>query len=191
MPNAAPARYSERMVYVALLRGINVGGTNTVPMAELKRVFEAAGLARVRTYINSGNVIFEAPDAEDRAALTTRLRDAIRERFGFDVPVLLRSRDELRAVIDALPAEWANNDAMKCDVVFLWDGLTADDILAEVPPRADIDTAVPAPGALIWKVDRANATRNGLLRLLATPLYKQVTVRNCNTARKLLALMED
>jgi uncharacterized protein (DUF1697 family) len=179
------------MRYVALLRGINVSGNNKVDMRELKAVFEDAGMRAVRTYINSGNVVFEAPDAEDRAALAARLAGAIRDRFGFEVPVLLRSLDQVRAALAPLPDDWANGDAMKCDVVFLADGLTAEDVLAQVPPRPGVDTAIAAPGALIWKVDRANATRNGLLKLVGTPLYQQVTVRNCNTARKLLALMAE
>lgn len=179
------------MVYAALLRGINVGGNNTVPMPALKAVFETAGMERVRTYINSGNVIFTSPDAGDRAALTARLEGAIRDRFGFAVPVLVRSLPEMRAALAPLPDAWVNDDMMRCDVVFLWDDLTAEEVLAALRARPQIDDVLVTPGAIIWRVDRTNARRSGLLTLLTTPLYKRVTVRNCTTARKLLALMEE
>lgn len=178
------------MVWLALLRGINVGGKNTVPMPELKATFEVAGMARVRTYINSGNVVFESGET-DRAALTLRLHDAIVDRFGLEVPVLVRSLPELRAALAPLPDAWANNDTMKCDVVFLADDLSAEEVLAALRVRPEIDDVLAVPGAVIWRVDRANATRSGLQKITASPLYRRVTVRNCNTARKLLALMED
>ena len=177
------------MVWLALLRGINVGGKNTVPMPELQAVSEAAGVARVRTYINSGNVVFEWSEA-DHTALARLLAGAIRDHFGFEVPVLVRSLPELHAVLAPLPEAWANNDAMKCDVVFLADDLTAEEVLAALRVRPEIDDVLTAPGAIIWRVDRANATRSGLLKLVTSPLYQRVTVRNCNTARTLLALME-
>ena len=87
---------------VALLRGINVGGKRPVPMAELRDVFEAAGLDDVRTYVQSGNVVF-SHDERDAVVLTDRLEQAIAERFGSDVAVVLRTADELEAVVRANP----------------------------------------------------------------------------------------
>lgn len=178
------------MVYVALLRGINVGGNNKVSMKELKAVFEAAGMTSVRTYINSGNVIFSS-ERGDRAALVALLEDAIRERFGLELSVLLRDVDQMRAVIDALPAHWANDDSMKCDVLYLWEDVDSPSVLEQLPSRPEIEDVIYTPGAVIWRVDRSNATRSSLLKVIGTPLYKRMTVRNCNTARKLLALMEE
>lgn len=176
------------MQYVALLRGINVGGNNKVDMKQLKGVFESVGMTSVRTYINSGNVLFQH-DKEKDATLTVALERAIEREFGFHVSVLVKSEDEMRMAIEATPEEWHNDKTMKCDVVFLWDGMSAQEARKELRARDGIDEVREVPGVIIWKVDRENATRNGLLKMAGTPLYKQVTVRNINTTRKLLELM--
>ena len=178
------------MIYVALLRGINVGGKNKVDMTELKAVFEEAGMTRVKTYINSGNVIFSSR-ARSRTNLAGRLEKAIAEHFGFEVKVLVRSLDDMRAAVGALPATWVNDDAMKCDVMFLWDEVDTPDLLDDVVVKAGLDDVRRVPGALLWAVDRDKVTRSGMPRLVGTPLYKKMTIRNCTTARKLLEMMKD
>ena len=180
--------YTRSMRYVALLRGVNVGGANKVSMADLKAVFEAAGMTAVSTYINSGNVIFST-DIADRVRLTGLLREAIRRRTGLDPELQLRDADDLRAIVDALPAQWRNDDSMKCDVVFLQPDVDGVSILEELGPRPGVEDALYVPGAVIWRVDRRDATRSRLTRMAGTPLYKRVTVRNCNTTRKLLELL--
>lgn len=176
------------MRYVALLRGINVGGANKVSMADLTAAFEAAGMTTVRTYINSGNVIFSSA-LEDRATLTRLLRESVRDRVGVDVDLLLRNTEDLRTIVEALPAEWRNDSGMKCDVVFLGDGMDAAAVLEELQPRPGVEDALSLPGAVVWRVDRTDATRSRLTRIVGTPLYKRVTVRNCNTVRRLAELM--
>jgi len=176
--------------YVALLRGINVGGTNKVAMTELKAVFEAAGMADVRTYINSGNVLFSTA-LRGRAKTTLLLERAIRERVGFDVGLILRDAKELRSVVEAMPAHWRNDDSMKCDVLFLWKDVDRPAILEELSFRPEMEHVIYTPGAVIWGIDRKNVTRSRLPRIVGTPLYKRMTIRNCNTARKLLELIEE
>lgn len=84
---------------VALLRGINVGGHHVVPMADLRTALEHAGLSDVRTYIQSGNVVFRAGDRDPEATV----RAVIRGTFGFDVPVIVRSLDEVERIVGAHP----------------------------------------------------------------------------------------
>jgi uncharacterized protein (DUF1697 family) len=177
------------MVYVALLRGINVGGANKVGMKELKALFEEAGMSSVRTYINTGNVIFSTP-IRAKARLTKLLEASIADHFGFEVRVLVRDVKGMRAVVDAMPARWKNDQTMKCDVIYLWKEADRKSVLDELEIKPDIEDVVYVPGAVIWRVDRKNATKSGLMKLVGTPLYQQMTIRNCNTARKLLALME-
>lgn len=177
------------MRYVALLRGINVGGANKVSMAELKTVFEAAGMTDVRTYINSGNVLFSS-DIE-REQLRRELEQAIADACGVAPDIQLRTAEELAALVEAIPAHWTNGEAMKCDVVFLQPDVDRPELLGELDPRPGIEDALYVPGALVWRVDRKDATRSRLVRIVGTPLYDRVTVRNCNTARKLLALISE
>ena len=172
-----------------MLRGINVGGANKISMAELKGTFEDAGMLAVSTYINSGNVVFNT-DREDRDRLVGLLQEAIRERSGVSADLQLRDENEIAAVVGAMPLEWTNDASMKCDVVFLQPDVDHADILEELGPRTGIEDAVYVPGAVIWRVDRKNATRSRLTKMVGTPLYSRVTVRNCNTTRKLLELLQ-
>lgn len=88
-------------IYIALLRGINVGGKNIIKMAELKRTFEAMGLSRVQTYIQSGNVLFEANEEEEQ--LRKRIENGIESGFGFSVAVILRTSEELKRIAANCP----------------------------------------------------------------------------------------
>lgn len=176
------------MRYVALLRGVNVGGANQIRMSELKTAFEDAGMVSVRTYINSGNVVFET-DIEDRSALAERLEAAVLKRSGTTVDLQLRDEGEIAAVVGAMPMEWTNDSSMKCDVVFLRPDVDSPEIIDQLGPRPGIEDALYVPGAVIWRIDRKDAARNRLIRIVGTPLYSRVTVRNCNTTRKLLELI--
>ncbi len=176
------------MRYVALLRGVNVGGASKVSMADLRMAFEEAGMTEVTTYINSGNVIFCAED-QDRSRLPQRLENAVRAHSGVSTDIQLRILGELESVVEAIPDAWVNDGTMKCDVVFLQPDVDRPEIVDELGPRPGIEDARYVPGALIWRVDRKDATRSRLSKMVGTPLYRRVTVRNCNTARKLLAML--
>ncbi len=176
------------MRYVALLRGINVGGTNKVSMAELRAAFEDAGMTEVSTYINSGNVLFST-NVTNRELLADLLTEGMRRLSGLDIDVQLRDAAELAAIAEAIPADWRNDESMKCDVVFLQPDVDRPRLLEDLGPRPGVEDALHVPGAVIWRVDRKDATRNRLTRMVGTPLYSRVTVRNCNTTRRLLDLM--
>ncbi len=177
------------MVYVALLRGINVGGKNKVEMNQLKAVFEEAGMTSVRTYINSGNVIFSST-IRSRARLVRLLEEAIAQRFGFKIDVVVRDIKSMRAVVEAMPSHWKNDTTTKCDEMFLWDDVDRPSILKQAHFKPEIEEARYVRGAVIWRADRQDVTRSGYMKLVGTPLYKRMTIRNCNTTRKLLQLME-
>ena len=178
------------MIYVALLRGINVGGKNKVDMKQLKAVFEDAGMRSVTTYINSGNVVFSSR-MRNHANIAARLEEAIEAHFGLAIRVLVRDLEQVRAIVDTIDPAWVDDKMMKCDVMFLWDEVDSRDVLDELPTKPELEEVRYVAGALVWKVDRDAITRSGMLKMVGTPLYKQMTVRNCNTARKLLTLMED
>lgn len=175
------------MAYVALLRGINVGGKATVEMARLKTTFERLGLERVSTYINSGNVVFVGRGA--RATLRRRIEQAITEDFGLDVMVLLRSTDELQVLVDAVPASWRNDSDYKCDVFFS-DEFRGPDSVERLPFTPGLEEVVFVPGAVVSRIDRGRQSKSRLTKIVGSDLYRQLTVRNVNTARKLHALLE-
>lgn len=175
--------------YIALLRGINVGGKNKVAMQQLKAAFEAAGLQAVRTYINSGNVIFQTN--QPATTLAAHIETIIEHDVGFPVSVLVWEKSSFLALVNALPSDWQNDSAMKCDVMFLWHDYDSPDLLEQLPIKPEIDRVIYHPGALIWSVDRNLVTRSGMLKLVGTQLYKKMTIRNCNTVRKLALLVQE
>jgi len=177
------------VIYVALLRGINVGGKNKVEMARLRETFEAAGAESVSTYINSGNVIFS--DERGPTELAPLLEDAIEGVFGFRVKVLLRDLDSFRDVAGAIPPDWVNDKTERTDVWFLWEDHDDPEIIDSLTIKDGIDEVLYVQGALVWRADGAQLTRSGRGKVIGTELYKSLTSRNVNTVRKIHALMEE
>jgi uncharacterized protein (DUF1697 family) len=177
--------------YVALLRGINVGGKNRVPMADLRACFEAAGYAAVRTYIQSGNVVFWAGEA-DRAALTDAVEHLLVEAFGYRATVELRDREEMRAVVEAAPPGFGDEpDTYRYDVLYLLAPLTPGEALSALTIKDGIDAAWSGPRVVYASRLIARASQSGLSRIASQPLYQHMTIRNWNTTRKLLAMMQE
>ena len=175
------------MRYVALLRGVNVGGNAIMRMADLKHCVAALGHAGVRTYIASGNVLFESGERSG-AKLDAQLERAIESRFGLPVRVVVRTGAELTRIVERIPPAWIGADELRVTVAFLLRGNDARALARGLAPREGIDEVVTAPGALIWAIRRDALTRTGL-RLVGTPAYKQMTLRNLNTTLKLAELV--
>jgi uncharacterized protein (DUF1697 family) len=177
------------MIYVALLRGINVGGKNKVEMRKLKATFENAGMSDVATYINSGNVVFK-DSRRKPPKITSVLEEAIAADSGLPIKVLIRDLPTIRTVTKALPDTWTTDKTMRCDVMFLWEAFDRKNILKELTIKPEIEDVVYVPGAVIWRVDRSNVTKSRLFKIIGTDLYRGMTIRNCNTVRKLAEMME-
>lgn len=171
---------------MALLRGINVGGKNRLPMLELVKFFAKAGCAQVRSYIQSGNVLFIADDT--CAARVPELVEAqIEKRFGFRSPVIVRTANEMRSVVTANP--------MTCDDAALYVGF-----LRAKPTAAQIASLDPnrSPGdeyKLICREIYMNLAGNGAAGTKLTTAYFDLklattsTFRNWRTTTTLLAMM--
>lgn len=178
------------MVYVALLRGINVGGNNKVDMKRLKAAMEEAGLNHVVTYINSGNIVFTSTQS-DKHALAGVVETVISETFGLDIKVLIRSFGDYETMMKALPEDWQNNDEMKSDVLFLWEEVDQESVLDQLIFKPELETVIYSPGAVLWSVSRALASKSGMSKIIGTKLYSKVTIRNVNTTRKIYELMKE
>ncbi len=155
-------------------------------MTRLKRCFEEAGMQNVSTYINSGNVVFNS--TLTHSSLVMQLERAIEQTFGFGVKVLIRSLPQIQAVMDTMPSTWANDTSQKSDVMFLWEQFDSPDTLKALRIKPT-DTVLYVAGALLWNVAREHQSKSAMLEMMGTPLYKQMTIRNCNTVRKLHAMM--
>lgn len=176
------------MVYVALMRGINVGGKNKVDMKRLKAALEAIPFESVVTYINSGNVIF-THHRHTKAEIASLIEAAIKEHFNLAIKVLVLSLTDFQQIMAALPGDWKNDQTMRSDVMFLWEAVDMDSLPHLLPVKPGVDQVIYAPGAVLWSVDRQHATRSGLIKLVGTELYRKMTIRNVNTTRKIYGLM--
>ncbi len=175
--------------YVALLRGINVGGNNKVEMIKLKALFETLGFSDVTTYINSGNVIF-ASDTKKPETLSATIERAFEKSFGFPIRTLIRDEKNVRAVAKAVPLTWSNDINQRTEVMFLWDEYAKRSTLKLITTNPDVDSLTYAAGAIIWHIsDRKHYSKSGLRKFIGTDVYRHMTARNINTVRKLVGLM--
>jgi uncharacterized protein (DUF1697 family) len=172
--------------YVALLRGINVGGRKKIRMADLRALLLSLGYTEVTTLLQSGNAVFVTVDRPPDA-LATEIEAQIATELGLTVTVMVRTVDDLRRVVEQIP--FAVRDPAKCAVGFLTDPVDLDQIAA-------IDHSSFAPEELIpgereiYLYFPNGIGRSKLAPILARDVLGPVTVRNWNTVSKLLALAE-
>ena len=172
------------MIYLAFLRGVNVGGKGIVSMAAIKEALVALGLSDVRTYINSGNVIFSTR-ASDAQRLTARIEKALDQHTGMAIKVIVVDHKTLKRMVDSIPRNWVDDNTMRTYVLLLWKELDDRSILDRLPIKPGVDELKYMPGAVVWRVDRDNVGRSQMNRIVGTPLYKKITIRSANTMRKL------
>ena len=174
-------------VHVALLRGINLGAANRLPMKDLARIFSGVGCANVRTYIQSGNVIFEGDDALVEGIEEAAER-AIRDEFGYEVPVIVRSAAALREVAAANPYLARGEDPKSLHVLFLKDR-PAEAAVASLDPARSPGDAFTVVGREIYLFCPNGLARTKLTNeYFDTRLQTKGTVRNWNTLLKLIEL---
>lgn len=177
-------------LHVALLRGINVGGKNIIRMADLRACFEEHGFRGVETYIQSGNVIFEAGERSSRG-LAQRIEKMLTSSFDYRASVVLRTRTQLAHIVRSAPAGFGTDpEGYRCDVLFLKEPLTARVALESVRCREGVDEASAGPGAIYFSRVAARASQSWLDKLTALAIYQRMTIRNWNTTTRLLQMME-
>jgi len=175
-------------VYVALLRGVNVGGKNNVSMAALKKTFEALGLQDVRTYINSGNILFRAAGTDARA-LERRIDRLLEKDHRLASKAVVRSETDMARLVKAIADVWKRNPQWKYNVMFLRHTVDSPRVLDGITLKPDIERAVYRHGTLLWSARVSALSRTAMLKLVGQPLYQEMTVRGVNTTRKILDLM--
>lgn len=177
--------------YVALLRGINVGGKNKVAMADLRDTFTGAGFDDVGTYIASGNVLFRT--VRPSTTLEGEIESILEERFGRPlVVVVVRSHRQLRAVVDQAPPDFvALNGTHHRDAVFLKSPLTPAKAMGVVKLREGVDQAWPSAGVVYFARLSAERRRSLMSKIVGTPQYQLMTIRSWSTTTKLLALLDN
>lgn len=176
------------MKYLALLRGINVGGKNVLPMAKLRSMLTGAGLKNVQTYIQSGNILFDAPRQSKKELQSTI--DGVLKKGGYEVKSLILTANQMEKIVLAAPKLFAKDKKSHlCDVVFLFSPLTPTVALGSFTIRDEVDTVTKGPGVVYSSRLKSKVARSGLSKITRSPAYKNMTIRNWNTTKKLHSLL--
>ncbi len=176
--------------YVALLRGINVGGNNLIKMSALKDCLEREGLDDVATYIASGNVLFAA-SASESGQLVDRIERVLEKTFDYPASIVLRSLKQMSDVVGRAPKGFGKSPATyRYDVVFLKSPLTAKAAARDVPTRDGVDQLHTGVGVLYCSRLVSRASQSRFSKIVSAPSYQSMTIRNWNTTTKLHAMMK-
>lgn len=178
------------MHYIALLRGINVGGNNKVSMAHLKTCFEELGFTNVQTYINSGNVLFET-DKKAKAELVVVCEEAIEKMFGFKVTCSVIQASELQYALNNAPSWWGKDDGLKHNALFIIAPATAKEIMKEVgEAKHEYEKVAAVEPVIFWSAPLKTFSRTRYSKIVGTKAYQSITIRNANTTKKLFELTQ-
>ncbi len=176
--------------YVALLRGINVGGKNIIKMTDLKACFEAIGLTSVITYIQSGNVVFKSTES-NHELLTSKIEASLEKIFNNKIIVLVVTYNDLREILEHAPKDFGKDpDIYRYDVIFILEPFTPNQAIRDIETRDGVDRVYLGKKVLYFSRLIERATQSKLSKIVSLPIYKKMTIRNWNTTTKLLALME-
>lgn len=177
--------------YVILLRGINVGGKNKVPMADLRKCLDELGFSRVSTYIASGNVLLESDKGPDD--IRAQIEEVLPKTFKLDselIRVLVMTRAQLQAIVAHKPEGFGDQpEKYHSDAIFLID-IDAAQAMPVFSPREGVDTVWPGDGVIYSQRLSAERTKSRLNQIMASPLYKSMTIRNWSTTTKLLDILK-
>ena len=176
--------------YLALLRGINVGGNNLIKMADLKTCFQRQGFEDVVTYIQSGNVVFSAPGSGS-GELVRRIEATLSATFGGQASVVVRSQGQMRAIVQRAPDGFGTQPARyRYDVIYLKAPLAAAAAMKSVLVKPGVDEAHAGPSVLYFSRLISKASQSRLGKLVSLPIYKSMTIRNWNTTTTLLRMLD-
>ena len=172
--------------YIALLRGINVGGKNKVTMSELKLLFEKLGFIDVITYINSGNVIFTSIGDLEKE-IGEKCEKAINEQFNLNIPILVISLQDLSDALINAPIWWDKDKQSKHNAIFVMPPITSKEIVDQIG-TSEYEQVYCYKNIIFWSAPIKTFSKTKMTRMTSTPIYNSVTIRNANTTKKLLQI---
>jgi len=178
-------------IYIVLLRGINVGGKNKVPMGELRGCLEDLGYVNVLTYIASGNVIVQTDKSAE--VVKAEVEKSLPLKFQLDselIKVLVLTQDQLQSIVDSKPENFGDHpEKYHSDVIFLMDVGTKE-AMSAFSPREGVDAVWPGSGVVYSRRLSTERTKSRLNRIVISPYYKSMTIRNWSTTQKLLEIVK-
>ena len=176
--------------YIALLRGINISGKNKVPMEGLKNGFEKLAFEEVKTYLNSGNVIFSC-DENDTKKLTNQIQVMIKNQFNLDIPVFVISRDTLEDILQNAPDWWDNgNKEIYDNLIFIMPPVKFSDVYGEIgEPKIELEKIQSYKEVIFWSFSRKDYQKtNWWSKTASADISTKITIRTANTIKKIVKM---
>ena len=176
--------------YIAFLRGINISGKNKVPMAELRQGFERLNYTEVKTYLNSGNVIFSSDEA-DTLKTTSRIEEMVENQFSLDIPVFVISKEELEDILHHAPDWWGDESKEIYDnLIFIMPPATFKDVYNEIgEPKDGLERIKEYKGTLFLSFNRKDYQKtNWWSKTASANIISKLTIRTANTVRKIVGM---
>lgn len=176
--------------YIAFLRGINVGGKKKVPMMDLKENFEELGFIDVKTYLNSGNVIFSSNE-DNIEKLIILIEEMLKNKFGFHIPIYIISKENLEEVLLNSPKWWGNDDKEIYDnLIFIIPPATFSDVFNEIgEAKTDLENIQNYKDVIFWSFIKKDYRKtNWWSRTSSAKISNKLTIRTANTVRKIVEM---
>lgn len=176
--------------YIAFLRGVNISGRNEVIMAELKKGVERLGYEEVKTYLNSGNVIFSSNE-NDIGSVTKRIVMMIKSQFDLDIPVFVIAKEKLEDILRNAPDWWGNADKEIYDnLIFIMPPATFADVFNEIgDPKEELEKIQEYKEAIFWSFSRRNYQKtNWWSKTASASISNKLTIRTASTIMKVVGM---
>lgn len=177
--------------FLALLRGINVGGKNVIKKDALRQAFEEMGYTSVRTYIQSGNILFRSIN-DDVSEHTRTMEAFLSDRFSYGARALILSETQYQSILENAPENWGKDADFRHRILFVLGGLEAEEIYQTFGEQNnEIETITTGEGVIYSSVSKQHLTKSVMRKLASTPEYQHLTIRNHNTVFKLGTLFDE
>ncbi len=173
--------------YIALLRGINISGKNRIPMIDLKKSFESLGFTSVKTYLNSGNVIFSTHETNVKE-LIKRIEDMMQKEFGLDIPIFVILQSDLLDILSHAPTWWGNdNKEIYDNLIFIMPPVSFKDVFDEIgEPKEELEQIENYRDAIFWSFKlKFYQKTNWWSKTINAQISNKLTIRTANTVRKI------
>ena len=190
MMDSTSGVFEKMKQYIALLRGINISGKNKLPMADLKTGLEGLLYKDVKTYLNSGNVIFSSAE-DDTIQLMSQIETMIKKQFGLDIPVLVIKREALEDILCHAPGWWGNdNKEIYDNLIFILPPATFAEIYNVIgEPKKDLERIEHYKDVIFWSFSRKDYQKtNWWPRTAGAAAAPKLTIRTANTIRKIAGM---
>jgi uncharacterized protein (DUF1697 family) len=170
--------------YVALLRTINAGAESRLSMGQLREALEAAGLTVLATYLQSGNVVLEAPRTSG-AKLRQRIEAAVQAQLGRPTAAVVLTTKQLERVLASAPSGWADEDGFTHHLIFVLPPATVRQVLRGLRFEPDVECVTANTWVIYWAIRDGARGRSSMRKLASTPSYSYLTVRTYQLIRRL------